>query len=378
MRSDQSGRAQLAYLGHDVNDAAVRRRVAMLMQEGVEVRLGGFRREDEAGPGSVAVALDLGRTHDARLGARVLAVVRLLLSPGRVRRFSAGAAVVVARNLEMLVLACRVRAPHQRLVYECLDIHRLMLGSGLKSRLLRWVERRLLARTDLVIVSSPAFVREYFGQRQGRGQGVLLVENKVPGERARDDVGLRPAIAGPIVIGWFGMLRCRRTLHELAAIAAQSQGRIEVVIAGKASRAEFPDFAAQVAACPGLRYLGPYVPDDLPMLYIQADYVWAIDYFEEGLNSDWLLPNRLYEGLAHGAVPIALRRVEAGRWLARHGVGLLLDDPVAELVPRLASISSRDHIAMLDAIAAMPRQALYQTSAEKRAIVAAITGGASG
>ena len=38
-------------------------------------------------------------------------------------------------------------------------------------------------------------------------------------------------------------------------------------------------------------------------------FTWAIDFYEAGANSDWLLPNRLYEGGAHGAVPIALAGV---------------------------------------------------------------------
>ena len=45
----------------------------------------------------------------------------------------AGADVVLARNLEMLIIASRARnlyAPRAALVYECLDIHRLLLSQG--------------------------------------------------------------------------------------------------------------------------------------------------------------------------------------------------------------------------------------------------------
>lgn len=403
MRLEQYSPATVAYLGHDVNDAAVRRRVAMFREEGLAVRLGGFRRGDAAPPGgSPDEIVDFGKTADARLMQRALRVLGNLLSPRLVQRTCDGARVLVARNLEMLVLAWRVRRRGQRLVYECLDIHRLMLGSGCKSRLMRWIERKLLRRADLVLVSSPAFAHEYFSARQGHDKAVLLVENKVPiTQRAARRGGKTRAEAEPrgsaethagahaqasprVVIGWFGMLRCRRTLAELARIAradvpgpaAVSGARVEVLIAGIPSPAEFPDFAEQVRACPGLRYLGPYTPAQLPDLYAEVDYIWAIDYFEEGLNSEWLLPNRLYEGLAHGAVPIALRRVETGRWLERHGVGLLVDAPEAELPQRLLEAAGARFEAWRRAVAALPMEALFQTERERKAIVAQVMGAA--
>jgi hypothetical protein len=51
-----------------------------------------------------------------------------------------------------------------------------------------------------------------------------------------------------------------------------------------------------------------------------------MDFYEAGANSEWLLPNRLYEGSLHGAVPLALASVETGRWLAAQDCGVLLHD----------------------------------------------------
>lgn len=389
MEMDQRFGTALAYLVHDLNDAAVRRRVDLFAGEGFAVGIGGFRRQIGATAHAVAGhskgMLVLGRTYDARLALRALSVIRWLLWPGALRRLCAGAPVIVARNLEMLMLASRVRLPQQRLVYECLDIHRLMLGAGRKSRIMRWIERHLLTRTDLVIVSSPAFADSYFAGRQRRHKAVLLVENKVPVEArmrvpiqcssAADRDGGQSSDARSIwTIGWFGMLRCKRTLQQLAELTRLSGGRIKVMIAGIASPAEFPDFAAQVAACPGMRYLGVFRQADLPRLYGAVDFVWAIDYFEEGLNSSWLLPNRLYEGLANGAVPIALHDVETGRWLQHNGVGLLVDDPVAGLWQRLEVLSPLEHVQMCKNIKALPEDILYQTRAERQKITAAIMG----
>ncbi|GAB7554508.1 glycosyl transferase family 1 [Novosphingobium sp. 11B] len=381
MELDQTVRASVAYLVHDMDDTAVRRRVDLLLGEGLAVALGGFHRRASVMDTDIAHrvldlrrTVDLGRTMDARLMQRAAAVARHLLDPAAVRELCYGASVIVARNLEMLVLAWRVRRREQRLVYECLDIHRLMLGGGWKSRMLRWLERWLLARTDLVIVSSPAFADRYFSKRQRRSEGVILVENKVSRLRSGVPPLPRSSSDAPIVIGWFGMLRCRRTFTHLAQLAQRARGRVEVVIAGIASPAEFPDFEAEVSKIPRMRYLGAYRLEDLADLYTGVDFVWAIDYFEEGMNSEWLLPNRLYEGLAHGAIPIALKSVETGRWLARRDVGLLLDDADSELPDRLLGLTADERWRMQVAIAALPDSALHQALSERRAIAEAILG----
>lgn len=366
---------RIAYLVHDLNDAAVERRVAMFEESGVPARVAGFRRRDHA-PVRIrhAPAADLGRTADGKLKERALAVLRHWLFPGQVSAITQDAQTIVARNLETLVLARRVRRPGQRLVYECLDIHRLLLGRGLASRLLRRIERWAMRGVDLLVLSSPSFLSEYFADRRGYRGHSLLIENKVPGFAASPPPPARPGPGPRWVIGWFGMLRCRKSLEQLSAIAAQAGGAIEVVIAGRASPQEFEDFEAQVAATPHLRYLGPYRPEDLPALYASVHFVWAIDYFEEGLNSSWLLPNRLYEGLANGAVPLALRTVATGSWLKQAGVGLLLDDPVAELRPLLGRLDADGYGALTDAVRDLPTDKVLMSGQECRKAVRTITG----
>jgi len=367
---------RISYLVHDLHDAAVVRRIALLSGQGARLRVAGFRRRDQV-PSEVsgAPAVDLGRTRDGRLAERVLSVLRHVLMPKRVRDVAEGAEVLIARNLEALVLAARVRRPGQRLVYECLDIHRLLLGSGWPSRLLHAVERWAMKRVDLVLVSAPAFRDAYFVGRRGWRGPVLLVENKVQGDEPPAVAPVaRPGVR-PWVIGWFGMLRCRRTLAMLGDIAARRQGNIEVIIAGVPSAAEFTDFAADVGRHPGLRYLGPYRPADLPGLFSRIDFIWAIDFFEEGLNSAWLLPNRLYEGLAHGAVPLALAGVETGAWLRRNGVGVLVDDPVAEVPAMLDLLTAEGYDRLRAAVNGLPRESIWMSPAEQSRIGEAIAGG---
>lgn len=373
MDLDGSSQARLAYLVHDLGDAAVRRRVALLVNEGFDVSVGGFKRRADLGAIMAPTVVDLGRTKDSKLARRVVTVLRHLVFPAKIKTVCHGASIIVTRNLEALMLGWRVRRPGQRLVYECLDIHRMMLAHGHSSRFLRSLERRLLGSSDLVIVSSPAFAEHYFARRQGLRSKLLLVENKFPEEHVPLTTR-RVEDQNEVVVGWFGMLRCRRTLDQLKMLVAGSGGYVRVVVAGIASDAVFPNFEAELDDIAGFKYLGPYTPSDLARLYAEIDFIWSIDYFEEGLNSAWLLPNRLYEGLVHGAIPIAVRHVETGRWLARNGVGLLVDDAERDLPSLLMRSGPAERQRMRRDIAAIPKEAVYQTASERRAIVAALKG----
>lgn len=331
----------LVYLVHDLGDPAVLRRLDMLRPHLATAVVIGFHRA-AAAPAEVAgwPAIGLGRTADARLGRRVLSVLRARMVLHRFRQHLAGATVIIARQLEMLVLARAARdrhAPDAVLAYECLDIHRLLAGRSLVGTVLRRLEGSLLRGTDLLIVSSPAFIRDHLAEAHGwRLPPVCLVENKV----LRSELPVLPAPVArpggpPWRIGWFGVLRCRRSLHLLAGLAQRLPGRVVVELRGRPSRAAIPDFDAIVSAAPGLRFLGAYDRrNDLSDIYGAVHFTWAIDFYEAGANSRWLLPNRLYEGGLHGAVPIALATVETGRWLAERGAGMLLEEPLAAALLR--------------------------------------------
>lgn len=315
--------SKILYLVHDLSDAAVQKRFRSLVDAGASVTIAGFhRRRFDSEIYADGTLIQLGEVQDGRYLNRILRVLTADRRPFRAIGYHA----VIARNLEMLMLASRLRrktAGGPKLVYECLDINRLMLGSGHLNKLLRWLERRLLRGAHLLIVSSPAFEREYFSKLQGLSIPVLLLENKVPPLK-------RPPLSDHssrvFKIGWFGVLRCAKSLAILREFAKRMNGRFEVILRGIPARQEFEDFDRDVMNEPNLTYLGSYsAPRDLADIYQDIDLVWAIDFFEEGLNSDWLLPNRIYEGPFHGAVPIVYRGTETARFARDLGIGLELE-----------------------------------------------------
>ncbi|MEP9399389.1 glycosyl transferase family 1 [Mesorhizobium sp. KR2-14] len=343
------------YLVHDLSDPAVGRRVAMLQAGGAEVSLAGFRRADKPAPGLEALApIDFGSTRDGKFAQRLAAVGKAALVLGARLRKVRRPDVIIGRNLEMLALARRARSLFSAevpIVYECLDIHRLLLGSGGISHAMRAAERRLGDDVSLLMTSSPAFVRNYFQRFDQIEAPVLLLHNKVlelDRQPAARNGAPPPAPGDPWVIGWFGALRCRKSLELLAAFTRQAQGRFEVVLRGRPAYSEFADFDGFVAAEPHMRFEGAYRnPEDLAAIYGEVHFAWAVDFFEEGLNSSWLLPNRLYEGCLHGAIPIAMADTETGRFLAERQIGLRLEKASPDALATLLSNIDADGFAAL-------------------------------
>jgi hypothetical protein len=244
-----------------------------------------------------------------------------------------------------------------------------MLGQGIVSRALRALEGWLSRSASALFTSSPAFVDYYFKKMSRVHLPIRLIENKMLAEKAED---LLPRPPGPPwIIGWFGMLRCRKSLHILADLVRQSGGAIRVEMRGRPALDQIPDFHAIVAATEGMDFLGPYRnPDDLPEMYGAVHFVWAIDMYEEGQNSAWLLPNRLYEGGFFAAVPLALETVETGHFLQERGLGGVLPTPLPEALASFFKALSLPRYRELERdMAVAPREFWSCSAADCKALV---------
>jgi succinoglycan biosynthesis protein ExoL len=324
--------AAIFVFGFDLGEAAQIRRIRSLRAAGHAVRSATMRR---AAAGFVPdwPNLDLGVVAHERLGRRLAALGRALVTLARERRALDGADVILARNLDMLALAWAARAlagSQAPLVYECLDVHGLLTRRGPVGAVARWAERRLLARVELLLVSSPGFVRGHFGPVQGWRGPVAVVENKlwfdgppVPRPRAprRRD--------GPLTLGWVGSLRCAPSLELLLGAADRMGDELRLRFFGAVHDHALPDFARAIAGRANVSWGGPYrYPDGLAAAYGACDLVWAQDLWQAGANSEWLLPNRIYEASWFGRPSVAVAGTETGRRIVADGLGFVV--PAAE------------------------------------------------
>lgn len=323
---------RILYLAHDLDDAAIWRRVSMLETGGAEVKIAGFRRDIKP---LNRDAIVLGRTHNRRFLHRALTSL-LVHSRGRQLARDLAPDIILARNLEMLPLARSIKmhsGPEKepKIYYEVLDVHRLMLGKGYVASLLRLIERKLCENVENVLISSMRFDVEYFKRYRQISSRPILIENKVwqwP-EPSRERPVRRVATESrqPIVIGWFGILRCAASMKCLDEATRSFEGRVRLMLRGKPALDAIPNFFELVRDNPYIEFQGPYnYPDDLARIYNEIDIAWLVDRYDADANSDWLLPNRLYESCAHGAIPLALEGTETGRFLQRKDIGLVLSE----------------------------------------------------
>jgi succinoglycan biosynthesis protein ExoL len=199
---------------------------------------------------------------------------------------------------------------------------------------------------------------------------VLLIEDSLGLDfKADPRIGAGP----PWRIGWFGMLRCRKSLDILGSLARKASGAVEIVIRGRPSDATLADLTSRVSPMSHVHFAGPYRSHDLSTIYGDVHFSWAIDYFEEGQNSDWLLPNRIYESALFGAVPLALSKVASGRWLAKRGVGVLLDEPVESAIGDfIGRLSSNHYLKLAQQLRTLPRRDLIAVHSDCRELVEAL------
>jgi succinoglycan biosynthesis protein ExoL len=121
--------------------------------------------------------------------------------------------------------------------------------------------------------------------------------------------------------------------------------QVAIRVYGNVHRHALPDFDAEIAKRRNVTYFGPYdYPKELAEVYAQCDLVWAQDLWQRGANSDWLLPNRIYEASWFGCPSIAVADTETGRRVAAGPLGFTVADTAPKSLIDLLDSLDRDAI----------------------------------
>lgn len=367
--------AQVLFFAPDVAEAAQIRRIRSIRSVGHSVSAYAFRRQNmnkEFAPDWPTVLL--GDTQNESFRTRAAQMVVGLSRVMKVPELARTSDVWIARNIDMALIAhaarklLRLDVP---IAYECLDIHSLFTRRDIVGGAMRAAERWVLRNSALLITSSPGFKKHYFEPIQRHSEPIALLENKlwIEGEAARPRK--RQRAKDPIVIGSVGSIRCARSLEILAGAADRLGPRVNIALHGNVHRHAVPEFDAVVAAHPNITWHGAYdYPDGLGPVYAGCDLVWAQDLWQSGGNSDWLLPNRIYEAGWHGCPVLAVRGTETGDRVEADGLGFTIPDASSDaLVSLIERLSSLEIDQVSNALLAMPSAQFRQSADEVAAVI---------
>lgn len=344
------------FFAPDISDVSTIKRAETFLAHGYQLLVFGFRRDNYNRDFEPSWPYTpLGRTQDRRYGRRLAALLTAIPRVFAKRTALRRAAFIYARNIDQLLLALLARLigrKSARIVYEVLDIQPAFVGSGWQARLLRSVERFALRRTDLLVVSSPGFLRHYFLPLQGYRKPWFLLENKLPANF--------PAVAGADresgraqarrhsyrwVVGYCGLIRGQATLDLIVRLAERLQGLVLFKFHGILTTVDPKAFTAAITRLDNLVYEGDYVnPRDLAAIYGDLDFAWAIDLEHRSHNSRWLLPCRFYEAGYFGIPCLTAGGFEVGRMVAERQIGWNFSEPYEdELVKFFLSLTETEY-----------------------------------
>jgi succinoglycan biosynthesis protein ExoL len=355
--------AVLAYFCPDVTDASTLKRVQQFIDHGYRVNVFAFRRfryNTDYQPPWPNVAL--GFTSDGRYWQRLWALLRAVPVLLAHRRSVARATAFYARNIDQLILTLLVRlftGSRAPIAYEVLDIPPILMRRSLPAMLVRAVERLCLRHVHVLVVSSPAFHRNYFVAVQRYRGAWFLLENKLHPSISSTPIPARPAVmaARPWVVGYFGLIRGEATVALIARLAERLRGKVTFSFRGILTTVDQAMFDGVLRRNPNIGYGGPYVPQrDLADLYGGVDFAWALDLEHVDHNSRWLMPCRFYEAGYFGVPCLAVHGFEVGRAIEAHRVGWTFREPLEDaLVDFFERLTAGDYELVRARLKEMPR-----------------------
>lgn len=224
-----------------------------------------------------------------------------------------------------------------------------------------------MRRVDLLVVTSGAYVSGYFhGVLKLRDIEYLVVENKL-GATAMPSRVSNPQLKkeGELHIGYFGVLRCRRSWEMLKELAIAGRGRIKIYLRGIPLGLD--DLADEAGKIPNVYYGGPYVaPDDLSDIYHRVDIVWIAHHHGKS-NLMWARANRFYEACFFGRPMVAQVGTVDGKVVEDRDLGACVDlMDIASGVDCVMGITAERLLQWRKNIARLPKGVYMYTDEHRR------------
>lgn len=236
-------------------------------------------------------------------------------------------------NLFIVQLIRLFKWKKNKVIFEIPDIKNFQLMSGVKGKIFSKIEKWLLYKTDHIVFTSSAYVDSYFEQVKKLSlSNFTIIENKIHTvyNTNRTALELRKCNTNvkqnKEVIGYFGLLRCERSLLFLDELT-QKYPQYYVILRG-VFLDNTTSLKERLSKNKNISYLGKYVsPIHLKDMYQEIDLSWIAYPYSNKVpgNWQWARTNRFYEAGYYKIPMIAGKGTEDGKEVLKRFIGIEVD-----------------------------------------------------
>ena len=304
------------------------RRIDKMKELGIEAKVFAFERDFYKGKIENRDYISLGNVERENYLKRIKPIIMALF---KLRNQLDSADVIYTFGVDTFIIgwiASLLNGHRTKIVYEVGDIRTVVLKENIVGKLFRFLERRVLNRADLLVVTSGAFIENYFMRIQKtRDIKYHIIENKpeLTEEKEKKEKN-QIEHNDKITIGYFGVIRCRRSIEILKEIMLANRNKFNLYIRGIPSGTD--DLIREIRDLEGVEIQGEYtVPDDLYNMYSKADVIWACYPFqgEKVGNWNWAKTTRFYEACFFNKPMISQKGSQDSLIVKKYGIGIDID-----------------------------------------------------
>ena len=227
-----------------------------------------------------------------------------------------------------------------KIIYEVGDIRKIYTKKTFFRFLFRFLQRRIVKKASLIVVTSKAFVDSYFRDilKVKNTEKFYVLENK---PELKKDKMINYSFKGyPIRIGYFGVIRCERSIEILSQILKSNKfslylrGIYDNKIIEKYKLYEYKNIII------GDEYK---VPNELYEMYNDIDLCWATYPYQKNEkvgNFQWAKTTRYYESLFFSKPLILQKNSQDYKDIKKYNVSVNIDlNDVKGTVKKIESLS---------------------------------------
>ncbi len=252
-------------------------------------------------------------------------------------------------NLFLYNIACLITFRKPKFIYQISDIREILTKPNPFNRLLSLIDAFFTKRALLLVVTSEAFVEEYYKKKFKNFEvNYKLIENKIQlYNKSLNNIYPLQKIEKSrelITIGYFGFLRCERSLETLLQLA-KTDSKFVIIIRGILSPS-LEKYTAEFNKVNNVHFLGKFIsPFHLEEMYDEIDLAWiCYPYVEQSYgNISWARTNRFYEA-GYFKTPMITQLGTKDSFRAKEqNLGITIDlGNIENCIQQLTKINSND------------------------------------